>query len=139
VLLLGAAERLGLKMLAALEVEEKPSLPQIKAALDLVERLQRQRKEATEQAASEDGAGLEGLQELMDPAKAVERHHTDPDFIAALIAKGWLPPEKRRPGHPSPETLKLREDRERRTRRLNDQPPPEEDDSGLREMIGDQA
>lgn len=135
-LLQEALERGALTMVNKLgEPGATPTVRELKEGLDLGERLLKQRKQILEANDQEDGSGVEALQELMNPTKVVERHHKDPQFIAAMKAKGWLPPPDRRPGRTSQATLTQRDEYDRRKRALNDQPPPEDDDSALREMI----
>lgn len=130
-------ERAALRMISSLETQEDISPKAMKEALDLGERLLKQRKQLAESRASEDGAGIDALQDLMDPARAVERFYKDPLFVDALKARGWLPPApKPRPGQRAAETRMQAEERDRRRRQISGEPPPEEDDSGLRAMIG---
>lgn len=104
------------------------------AFFEMGERWLKQREKFRKE--TDEGEGIE-LMKLMveDPAGIVERLHKDEKFVAALKAKGFLPPLPRKTGSVSPATKIERETYDRRKRELNDKPPPEEDDSALQAML----
>jgi len=85
---------------------------------------------------TDEGEGIELMKQMIeDPAGIVERLHKDEKFVAALRAKGFLPPLPRKTGSVSPATKVERDAYGRRKRELEDKPPPEEDDSALQAML----
>jgi hypothetical protein len=128
-----AIDRAAIRMLKDLD-NDTVTPAQLRAGLQLATDLQKQREKRNQ---TSDDDGVEALKELMDPAKAVDRLHKDPQFIDALKAKGWLAPlPPRRLGRPSDAEKAVTDQYAERRRELEGRPKPENDDSGLRKMIG---
>lgn len=125
-------EAAALRLIEKMDSEEVTA-SQLKAGLELAERLMKQRRQRQNDV--EDDAGVEALKEFTSPAKAVERLHRDPEFIQALQLKGWLPPAPRKIARAAREDEPLTAERDRRARLLGAKPKVEDDDSGLRAMV----
>lgn len=98
-------------------------------AMDLLVKLPKLKPEDP----NKEDAGVDVLRQAMaDPAAIVERLIANPKFIAALKAKGWLPPPPRPSHRPTKEQQLERIEYEAREREVE---APPEDDSELRRML----
>ena len=80
-----------------------------------------------------DDAGIDALREaLADPGAVVARLIANHQFIAALKARGWLPPPPKLTGRPSKQHQAERVEYEARAAEVT---APDEDDSVLRKML----
>lgn len=85
----------------------------------------------------DEDAGVDILREAMtDPAKVVSRLQANPKFIAALKAKGWLPPPDKPHHRPTKEQLAQRAEYAARQNDLGDEDGADDDDSALKALLG---
>lgn len=85
----------------------------------------------------DEDAGVDILREAMtDPAKVVARLHVNPKFIAALRAKGWLPPPDKPHHRPTKEQVAQRAEYAARLAAPDDEGSSDDDDSELQAMLG---
>lgn len=139
--MLDAMDRAALSMITILDDDKKDDngrpIWSLKEKMQVFDRgqqwLEKRKKvkpEETDQAEAQ--VLVERLKEYMGgPEFLVERYHDDPAFIAALQAKGWLAPVKRRPGRQKKADAEAQAvyDAEVQRRRADD------DDSTLQRML----
>lgn len=88
----------------------------------------------------DEDAGVDILREAMtDPAKVVSRLQANPKFIAALKAKGWLPPPDKPHHRPTKDQVAQRAEYAARQKDLGDEYGADDDDSELKSLLGGRA